>query len=172
MHGWEKCTVLSSWGNVVLQQFLDCNMKYRRVTAFLKRFMDHKSDSLLLLVCICVVLWETKATYTVGKAEFSLLLAQRPGTNVTSALERDKWMIHPKMNNGVQSEDKWVNQTHKHWAIWLKQLYKFQTNECITILICIGLLEINAWRKITKNIFWSFTWLACISAEHNVYVKI
>lgn len=55
-------------------------MKYRRVTPFLKQFIDHKSDSLLLLVCICVALWEPEATYTVGKAVFSLLLAQRPGT--------------------------------------------------------------------------------------------
>lgn len=61
--------------NVVLHQCLDHNMMYRRVTAFVQQFIDHKNDSLLSLVCICVALWETEATYAVGKAEVSRLLA-------------------------------------------------------------------------------------------------
>lgn len=66
-------------------------MKYRRVAPFLKQFIDHKSDSLLLLVCICVALWETEATYTVGKAVFSPFYWHKDqAQNVTSALERDK----------------------------------------------------------------------------------
>lgn len=76
--------------NLVLHQCLDHNMMYRRATAFLEQLIDHKNDSLLLPVCICVALWETEATYAVGKAEVSRLLAQSTGTNVTSALERDK----------------------------------------------------------------------------------
>ncbi len=126
---------------------------YRRVTAFLEQFLDHKKDSLLSPVCICVTLWETEATYAVGKAEVSRLMAQSTGTNVTSALERDKWMIHLKMNKRVRSEDKWANQIHTHWAIWLKELYNLPTNVCVTIIICIGILEMNTWGKSTKFIF-------------------
>jgi len=37
---------------------------------FLKLFIDNKSESLLLLVCVCDALWEAEATYTVGKAVF------------------------------------------------------------------------------------------------------
>lgn len=37
---------------------------------FLEQFLDHKNDSLLSPVCVvyCVAVWETEATYTVGKA--------------------------------------------------------------------------------------------------------
>ncbi len=150
--------------NVVLHQCLDYNMMYRRVTAFLEQVIKNDCQ------CAFVALWETEATKAVGKAEVSRLLAQSTGTNVTSALERDKWMIHPKMNNRVWSEDKWANQIHTHWAIWLKELNKLQTNACVTILTCIGILEMNAWGKITVFLLY-FTWLLCSSAEHNVNAK-
>jgi len=49
---------------------------------FLKLFIDNKSESLLLLVCVCDALWEAEAP--------PIYWHKDQPQNVTSALERDK----------------------------------------------------------------------------------